>query len=137
MDPVDLDELLDGELKALPTPRAPRTLLPRVLAATEGRSVPATPATGWHTWSRGWQFASIGIFVAVVAAIWVLITVPPAGVSAASEAVNDTATVVRVFWNVLLQPVAIYIFVLGVTLALACAAAWAALEFALGGASHR
>jgi hypothetical protein len=37
----------------------------------------------------------------------------------------------------MLQPVATYLFVLGVTLALACALAWAALDAALGGASHR
>jgi len=50
---------------------------------------------------------------------------------------GDVATVVRVLWEVLAQPVASYLFVLGVSLALACALAWAALEAALGGASHR
>jgi hypothetical protein len=50
---------------------------------------------------------------------------------------NEIATVARVFWEVLAQPVATYLFVLGISLALACALAWAALEAALGGASHR
>lgn len=137
MEPVDQDELLDRELKGLPAPRAPRTLLPRVLEATAGRAVPAAPATGWLTWPRSWQLGSSALFVALVAAVWVLVTVPPAGMTTATQAVGNTATIVRVFWDVLLQPVAVYILILGISLALACAAAWAALEFALGGATHR
>ena len=54
-----------------------------------------------------------------------------------TDAAGEVATLLRVFWDVMLQPVATYIFVLGVSLALACALAWAALEAALGGASQR
>ena len=35
MNPADLETLVDCKLKALPTPRAPHTLLPRVLAAVQ------------------------------------------------------------------------------------------------------
>jgi hypothetical protein len=68
MDPLDLDRRLDRELNELPRPRAPLTLLPRVLAATAMRA-PA-PATGWLTWPRSWQAASIAALAALVAGAW-------------------------------------------------------------------
>jgi hypothetical protein len=58
-------------------------------------------------------------------------------VATAARTAGDTATVVRVFWEVLVQPIATWVFVVGIALALTCAAAWAALEFALGGATQR
>ena len=136
MDPVDLDELLDRELKALPAPRAPRTLLSRVMAETVDRaSLPRQ--TGWFTWTIAWQALSVLALVAIVVGAWMFATRPPSGVTNVARTAQETATVARVFWDVLLQPVATYIFILGVLLAFACAAAWAALEVALGGASHR
>jgi hypothetical protein len=62
---------------------------------------------------------------------------PPQQLTGAAETAGQVATVARVFWEVLARPVASYLFVLGVSLALACALAWAALEAALGGASQR
>jgi hypothetical protein len=136
MDPADLDARLDRELKALPAPRAPRTLLPRVLAATVQRPAGAR-ATGWFTWPLGWRIASIAAVALAVAGFSMLVATPPERVSAAADTASEVATVLRVFWNVMFQPVATYIFVLGISLALACALAWAALEAALGGASQR
>lgn len=137
MDPADLERLLDRELKQLPAPRAPRTLLPRVLAAAAGRGEQALPATGWSTWSPVWQAASVAVLLVFTAGLSWLISAPPAPVTSATRTAGEAATVMRLFWDVLLQPVATYIFVLGLSLALACAAAWAALEFALGGATHQ
>ncbi|MEO6212965.1 MAG: hypothetical protein ABIP65_04995 [Vicinamibacterales bacterium] len=137
MDPVDLDQLLHRQLRALPQPRAPRTLLPSVLAATLDRAVAVRAATGWLTWSHGWQIGSIAALVALIAGASMLVSAPPSGVTNATRTANDAATVVRVFWQVVFQPIAVYIGVLGVGLTLACAAAWAAFEVALGGASHR
>jgi hypothetical protein len=136
MDPVDLDERLDQKLRQLPQPRAPRSLLPRVLAATVDRQAYAS-ATGWFTWPLGWRIASLALLAAVVAGVSLLPTVLPQGVGDAAQTAGEVATVMRVMWDVMLQPVATYLFVLGVSLALACALAWAALEAALGGASHR
>jgi hypothetical protein len=136
MDPVDLDDRLRQELADLPVPRAPRTLLPRVLAATAQLEMrPA--ATGWSTWPVGWRLAAAAVFLAFAAGVWALATAPPAGLSETADRAGEVATVVRALWGVLLQPVATYLFVLGISLALACALAWAALEAALGGASHR
>ena len=136
MDPVDLDERLDRELRGLPTPRAPQTLLPRVLAAT-ANCEPAAAATGWSTWPLRWRVASVAVLVVVAVLASRVFSAPPAAVSGATERAGEVATVVRVLWEVMLQPVATYLFILGISLALACALAWAALEAALGGASQR
>jgi hypothetical protein len=136
-DPIDLERLLDRELRGLPAPRAPHTLLPRVIAAASLNQTPAMPATGWSTWSPAWQASSVAVLLLVVATLSWLFSAPPARVVETTRRAGELAAVMRVFWDVLLQPVATYIFVLGLSLALACAAAWAALELALGGASHQ
>lgn len=136
MDPVDLDARLDHELHDLPAPRAPRTLLPRILAATVERA-PQLQPTGWFTWPLAWRIASVVLLLAAGGGAWMLFAAPPAPVSHAAETAGEIATVARVLWDVMAQPIASYLFVLGISLALACALAWAALEAALGGASHR
>ncbi len=132
MEPFDLDR----ELRELRAPRAPRTLLPRVLAATTMRAA-AAPATGWLTWPRQWQAASIAAMLSLLAAAAWFVSAPPQPVSAMAQSAGQAATTVRVLWDVLLQPAATYLFAIAVVLTLICAAAWAALEVALGGASHR
>jgi hypothetical protein len=136
VDPVDLDARLDRELRELPPPHAPRTLLPRVLAAAAHREGRAT-ATGWSTWPAAWRAVAAVVFLAAVAGASIFFSAPPQQLSGAAEKAGDVATVARVFWEVLARPVASYLFVLGVSLTLACALAWAALEAALGGASQR
>ena len=137
MDPVDLERLLDRELKYLPRPAAPRTLLPRVMAATTQARAPGLAASGWSTWSPGLQAAMVaGLLLAIAGIAWLFLA-PPAPVTDVTRAAGETAAVMRLFWDVLLQPVVTYVFVLGLALAMACAAAWAALEFALGGATHQ
>lgn len=133
MDPVDFDEL-DRALSELPAPRAPRTLLPRVLAATVDN--PAAQPTGWLTWPLAWQVASVAALVLALGGAWMFAAAPPQQVTRAAGTAGEVATLLRVFWDVLFQPVATYILVLGISLALACALAWAALEAALGGASR-
>lgn len=129
----DLDRRLDRELTRLPRPRAPESLLPRVLAATARR--PA--ATGWFTWPKEWRVASVAVMTALVAAAVWLLSAPPAPVSGMAESAGQAATTVRVLWDVVLEPAATYLAIIGIVLTLICAAAWAALEVALGGASQR
>lgn len=136
MDRVDLDDLLDRELKGLPPPRAPRTLLPRVLAAAAGHTT-APPATGWFTWSWPRRAASMAGFAVLLSVAYLLGTEPPTTLATAAAAAADVATVMRVFRDVLFQPIAVYFFALGILFALTCAAAWALMEVALGGASQR
>jgi hypothetical protein len=136
MDRVDLDDLLDRELKNLPPPRAPHTLLPRVLAAAAHQTM-APPATGWFTWTWRRRVASVAAFAVLLVVAYLLGTEPPAPVARAAAVAADVATVMRVFRDVLFQPVAMYFFALGVLFSLTCAAAWAVMEVALGGASQR
>ncbi len=136
MDPAELEDALDRELKALPQLHAPQRLLPRIMAAAAAHRA-APRATGWLTWPVAWQAASALGVAALAAGLWMLITAPPQPVSDAARTANEAATVMRAFWEVLLQPVATYVLALGVGLTLAVALAWAGLELALGGASQR
>lgn len=150
MNPIDLERLVDAELKRLPAPRAPRTLLPRVLAAVDAQQQHAKPARGWAFWPRAWQFAGGVVMAAVLVGIWRLAAfagpfiselLPAVGLGRAAaftRGADDAATVVRVLWEVLLQPVATYVSILAISLALACALFWTAVErLAPGGASQR
>ena len=58
MDPVDLERLIDRELRSLPAPRAPRTLLPRVMAAANEAANRPWYSRTWLQWPVGWQLAS-------------------------------------------------------------------------------
>jgi hypothetical protein len=153
MNAVDLEQLIDRELKQLPTPPAPRTLLPRVLAATVHRKPAPWYARPWVTWPRGWQIASVVVFVAIGVSLSIFMptvqhvagNIPsrfagsaPGRIAAVAAIVAEGATLVRVFWQVMLEPVAFYLLILAVSLSLACAAVWTALErVALGGASQQ
>lgn len=150
MNPIDLQQLVDAELKRLPTPRAPRTLLPRVLTATVNeRHVPA-PA-GWIAWPRVWQVLSAAALIAMAIGAWRLVPIvtpwvaavlpsgpAPGRAGAFARNAGEAAAVVRVLWDVLLQPVAAYVSVLAISFALACALLWTAVEHLTpGGAPQR
>jgi hypothetical protein len=150
MNPLDLEQLLDAELKRLPAPGAPRTLLPRVLAAVSAQQRHAKPSRGWAFWPRAWQFAGGAVAAAVLVGIWKLVAIaqpfisallPSAGfgrAAAFTRGADEAVAVVRVLWDVLLQPVATYVSILAISLALACALLWTAVDrLAPGGASQR
>jgi hypothetical protein len=153
MNADDLQQLIDAALKQLPTPPAPGTLLPRVLAATVHRKPAPWYARPWLTWPRGWQIACVVVFVAIGAGLSILLPSvqhaagiissrlagsAPGRIAAVAAIVEQGATLVRVFWQVLLEPVAFYLLILAVSLSLACAAIWTALDrVALGGASQQ
>jgi hypothetical protein len=59
---------LTRALRALPEPRAPRTLAPRVMAIVHAR-IAHPPKPTWFEWPRLWQIASISGAVAVFAAV--------------------------------------------------------------------
>ena len=149
MNHIDLQQLLERELKQLPTPQAPEALLPRVLAATV-QPGPARSYGGWLAWPRAWQLVSAASLMALIAGAWMLLPLvaasnvwlgapaAPAPITTFVRNAGETATVVRVLWQVLLQPVATYVLVLAISLALACAVLWTAVErLALGGATQR
>jgi hypothetical protein len=68
MNPDDLEHLVEERLRRLPALRAPRTLLPRVMAAVQLAAHPWYTRS-WFTWPRVWQVASTLALLVVVAGI--------------------------------------------------------------------
>ena len=68
MDPDDLERLTDRALRSLPSPRAPRSLLPRVLAAVAAEASRPWYARAWLSWPLHWQLASGAATVSVIVA---------------------------------------------------------------------
>lgn len=151
MTPDDLEQLIGRELKRLPIPRAPETLLPRVLAATAGRKPAPSYAAPWLNWPRRWKLAAVAVLALAVGGVgalgyvaWPEVAARLSWLESASgtvtrvaAAAQDGATLVRAFWRVLLGPITFGLLVVALTLSLACAALWTALNrVALGGASE-
>lgn len=152
-DPRDLERLIVRELKRLPAPRAPRTLMPRVLAAVAKQEPAPWYSRPWATWPPIVQAFSLVLFAEIGAGLWTLWphvprliaeTGAPAAAAVMSRVASLTnqasqiAAVVRALWQVLLGPIAIFVLALTIIVSLACAAAWTAVKsVALGGASSQ
>jgi len=67
MQPVDPEAVVHRALNRLPLPRAPRTLLPRVLAAARALAERPWYTRAWLTWPIAWQAASVAALVLLVA----------------------------------------------------------------------
>src|SRR6266508_4563329 len=119
--PADLDTLagvVDRELRHLPVPRAPDTLLPRVLAAVERWSRRPWYARAWLTWPVGAQVASLIPLMLLVAGSVMLIPILRSAADGASifapGVTNDVAEAARraiatthaarVLWRTLIEP---------------------------------
>lgn len=133
MEPGDLERLVDRELKRLPGPRAPRTLVPRVMAAVETAAQTPWYRRAWFTWPIGWQVASVSMGVVALTAVVMLlpdfslvaqqapvVTEVSGEVSAAAQRVETATTAARVIWRALLAPVVPYAFGLVALMTLAC-----------------
>jgi hypothetical protein len=151
MDPRETEDVVHRALRALPAPRAPHTLLPRIMAAVadkQGRPAPRT----WFAWPVLWQAASIGALLLLstgIAWIWPTAWSVVSSYSAiawsfaAPRVLNLVAnasavmTFGSIVWDVFLQPVVSYVMVWIVLMSVACTAFGAALgRVALGGASQ-
>ena len=131
MDDLDLERLVDRELKRLPVPPAPRTLLPRVMAAVAEARPLAWYSRPWLEWPWALQLLSIVLFGALASGGWMLWNQAPA----LALRLNQTAAVSRALWNVFLGPIAFVVLALTIVVALACAAAWTAVtRVTFGGA---
>jgi len=150
MDPADLERLIDRELRALPPPRAPRALLPRVMAAVEERARRPWYTRAWLQWPVGWQFASALALIGVVATGSVLLPQLRDAVMALTFVANvrgDVAesarevevatTAVRVVWRTLLAPVVPWAFALITLMCAACAVFGTALNHLVFGRAFR
>jgi hypothetical protein len=150
MDFQDLERLVDRELKRLPAPRAPETLLPRVMLAVRAGRAEA-PAPDWMTWPLSWQVASLAAVVLIAIGLWRVLpwalaaigglVIDPSttfGAQAASvaEQLQAIAGASRVIWRVL-GPLAIYGVGFIAVMMAACAVFGTALgRIAWGGVSR-
>ncbi len=135
IDPHDVD--LHEALRAIPSPRAPHTLAPRVMASVHTRLAAGAAATTrtWFEWSVAAQVASVVAFVLMVAGaalVW-----PSVEAFVDQTASRDAVRVASVFFRSLWQPVMLWV-VAGMTVTiLFCATVGALLgRLALGGATR-
>jgi hypothetical protein len=131
----ELERFVGRRLRALPMPRAPRTLLPRVLAAARAWSERPWYAREWFTWPLGWQLGSVALLLlTIVAGIAVMptMTVFADGVMSSFTSrievdprlvggVHTSVTTVRVIWQALVQPFLPYALAIVVVMCGACA----------------
>jgi hypothetical protein len=149
MEPTDRGDSLDRALNALDAPRAPRTLLPRVMAAVAEREHQKV-ARPWMQWPRSWRVASFAAMAAVtIAIIWVLpnmelvmrmsggwLAQRDPALGGGVESAASLLSVGRTLWETLVGPVLGYVVIWMLVMTTACAALGAALDLALGGASE-
>lgn len=119
----DLTALVDRELRRLPAPRAPQSLLPRVLAAVDAWTRRPWYTRAWFSWPVGWQAASVAALALAVFAVWKLPPAPPPVVAAAGAT--------RVMWDLLVAPALPYAFGFVAVMGLTCVAAGLALNYVL------
>ena len=150
MDPADLERQIDRELKALPAPRAPRTLLPRIMAAVEESAQRPWYGRVWLDWPTRWQFASALLLIGMVAGGSALLPQLRTAVGALSfvadvrgdvadsaRKVEVATTTVRVLWQTLLAPVVPWAFALVTLMGAACAVFGTALNHLVFGRAFR
>jgi hypothetical protein len=137
MHPADLEKLVGEELQALPAPRAPLTLLPRVMAAVQELARKPWYARAWFTWPLGWQVVTVAMLVVLTAGagalligaeaaigetLWRFTGPPLANVAGSARHVVRAIEVADVLFRTFVAPVLPYIFALVVLMCLACAA---------------
>jgi hypothetical protein len=132
MDPAELERLIDGALRKLPAPHAPRTLLRRVLAAADARAHGPWYTREWFTWPLGWQAASITAAIALLTGIAMLLPEVAAVVTQ-----SPIVIAVRVVWRAVLAPVVPFAFGLVLLMCLACAVFGTALNHLVFGRALR
>ena len=150
MDPVELERWVDSELKRLPDPPAPATLMPRVLEAVRAPRADVAAPRSWLTWPLTEQLASAVALVLVLAAaagLWLVareplmaaLSLPVTSVGGRVDEVHrqayDLALAARVLWRVL-EPFTVGLVAVVAIAVAACAAIGAALRtLVLGGTS--
>ncbi|MEP6914855.1 MAG: hypothetical protein ABJC89_04385 [Acidobacteriota bacterium] len=137
MHPGDLESLVDRELRQLPLPKAPLTLLPRVMAAVQHWAGRPWYGRAWFTWPVWGQVASLAtltlLFAGVVAVLPGMLagaadaaapvsSVVTGHASALKQNVEIVATAAGVVWRALLGPLMPYAFAVALLMFLACVA---------------
>ena len=148
MDPSNLERRIAWELAHLPSPAAPATLLPRVMAAVQAWATRPWYERAWTTWPIGWRVAALALFV--VGAVGASLIVPAltsalqeagtAVLAKVSSRVPDLGTRVEVIslaapvlWRALIYRVLFIAFIVVAFMSLACAMVAAVLNRAVFG----
>jgi hypothetical protein len=150
MNTPDLETRVDRELRRLPAPRAPHTLLPRVMDAVQAWAERPWYTRAWVTWPLAWQVVSVAALAVIVAGgavllphAWSAVTSVTAvfasdDAAAVSQQVVDTTSSARILWRTLLEPLLTYVFGIVVLMVLACVAFGTALNYVvIEKAAHR
>jgi hypothetical protein len=117
----ELERRVHDEIRRLPDPLAPGTLLPRILAAVDAWANRPWYARAWFTWPLAWQAVSVALVALAVYATW---TAPPLPAS-----IVATTSAGSVIWRTLFEPLLGYVVGLVVLMCLACAVFGAALNY--------
>jgi hypothetical protein len=143
---IDLEILVAGELRRQPEPRAPQTLMPRVLAAVQAWSGRPWYAREWFAWPLVWQLASAAALIVIVTGGVMVHPLVQAGmqdiaprlmppvlstVPQLALALDTTINTIRVLWRAVVQPFLPYAAVLVGLMCLTCAMAAFALNRAV------
>lgn len=149
MQPADLERAVDRALKRLPAPRAPHTLLPRVLRSVQHL---AARSRSWFDWPLAWRVVSMAAVVLLIAGAvqaWPLVrpwietrvSVPAEGaaerIASAARGAAAVAGAIGSVWRTWLQPVASSFLVFVALMAAACALGAAALGHVAFGETSR
>ena len=136
MNSFELERFVSRQLRALPMPPAPRTLLPRVLAAARAWSERPWYAREWFTWPVIWQLGSVAVLLLTIAGGAVVVPTLQSSLTNSMNSIGATiqmdlprlaggldvsANVLLVIWHALVQPFLPYAFVIVVLMCGACA----------------
>lgn len=149
---TDRERSIHRELHRLPLPKAPETLLPRVMAAVQEWAQRPWYTRAWLSWPAGWQIASSLAFVVFIAGVVTVLTSvqAEAGFAALSamvaRALAPAAPIARVVAvaaetfqvvTTALRPFAVFAFPLVVLMGAACLVFANALNQVVFGKAHR
>lgn len=133
MDDADLERRLHADLQALPSPRAPRTLLPAVMARVAAQAARPWYRRALHTWPMASRLALATALAAAAGTSFVLAgralfgTLGTTDLGPFVQNATDTtervavaATLARAIWDGLLQPVLPFAFAVVGLMCMAC-----------------
>jgi hypothetical protein len=153
MTEFELEKRVERALDALPAPKAPASLMPRVMAAVAAAAEKPVPwySRAWLQWPREAQLASLILVVIAGVGLWREVPVvwtwtlsvvsvnaeTPAWWASVLKGFGSVMAVARLPWRVL-EPVALYFGLLALVASLAMAASWYAVSRLFsGGVSAR
>ena len=148
MNPIDLETRIDRTIRRFPAPRAPHTLLPRVIAAVQAWSQRPWYSRAWFTWPIGGQIvAAAALMLVAVGAAFLTMSAQAAidqtairllsGVMPVAQRAEAMLNAARVVWRAVGEPLAVYAFAVVAVMFLACVAFGTALSHvAFGRAVH-